>query len=73
MELRKFKVGDRVKVRVVSSSPYRGRTGIIQQGLPEDTRGFWYLVRFESAGLRATSPFVEQDLEVVTGWRPAKG
>jgi hypothetical protein len=73
MEMRKFKVGDRVKVRLDSSSPYRGRTGIIEQHLPEDTRGFWYMVRFESAGLRATSRFPERELEVVTGWRPTNG
>lgn len=70
MEARKFKVGDRVKVRLDIPSVFRGRTGTIQQLLSEDTRGFWYTVRFESSGLRSSIRLSERALELVAGWLP---
>lgn len=70
MGVPKFKVGQRVRVSLDIPSVFRGRTGTIQQQLPEDTRGFWYMVTFESRGLRNTMRFSEQDLELVAGWRP---
>ena len=62
--MRKFKKGDKVKVRLDTSSPYRGRSGVVQHELPEDSQGFSYMVEFRSAGLHATSRFAERDLEV---------
>lgn len=72
MELHNIRVGDQVRVRLDSASPYRGRTGMIEQQLPNDTRGFWYMVRFESRDLSTTVRFVERDLEKVSGWWPVK-
>ena len=46
----KFKKGDKVKVRLDTSSPYRGRTGIVDEAPIEDSYGFWYMVKFESKG-----------------------
>ena len=62
--MRKFKKGDKIKVRLDTSSPYRGRTGVVQHELPQDSRGYWYMVEFQSAGLHTTSRFVERDLEL---------
>ena len=70
--MRMFKAGDTVRVRSDSNSTYRGRTGAIQQELPEDPRGYWYLVRFESDDLKATIRVVEQDLALVSHRRPAE-
>jgi hypothetical protein len=66
MEIRKFRMGDKVKVRLDSTSPYRGRFGIVQQELPRDSLGAWYMVKFELQGLRAVSSFIERDLEKVS-------
>jgi hypothetical protein len=64
--MRKFKRGDKVRVHFDTSSPYRGRTGIVQHELPQDSRGFWYMVEFQLAGVRTTSRFVERDLETTS-------
>ncbi len=69
--MRMFKAGDTIRVRADSNSTYRGRTGAIQQELPEDTRGYWYLVRFESDDLKANIRLVEQDLTLVRHRQPA--
>ena len=63
----KFKVGDKVRVRLDSPSPYRGRIGVIRQELPGDLSGSRYMVRFELGDLRALSRFDEKDLEAVSG------
>jgi hypothetical protein len=36
----KFKIGDKVRVRLRSPSPYRGRTGVVHEELPGDLSGF---------------------------------
>lgn len=62
----KFKKGDRVKVRLDTVSPYRGRDGIVDAEPTRDSYGFWYMVRFESKGFSRSYRFVEQDLEALT-------
>ena len=62
----KFKKGDKVKVRLDTSSPYRGRTGVVRHEILQDSQGSWYLVEFQATGLRATSRFVERDLEATS-------
>ncbi len=64
--MRKFKKGDKVKVRLDNPSPYRGRIGVVQQELPQDSQGYWYMVEFQSAWSRAVNRFAEKDLEPAT-------
>jgi hypothetical protein len=59
----KFKKGDKVKVRLDTASPYRGRIGIIDEELIGDPNKCWYMVKFESKGFIRSYRFVEQDLE----------
>jgi ribosomal protein L21E len=60
--MEKFKKGDKVKIRLDTSSPYRGRSGVISENLTSDSYGFWYMVKFESNGYSPSYRFVEQDL-----------
>jgi len=62
----KFKTGDKVRVRLDSASPYRGRIGVIDKESMKDSYGFWYMVKFERRDLLAVNRFVEQDLERVS-------
>jgi hypothetical protein len=61
----KFKKGDKVKVRLDSMSPYRGRIGSVNDEPSGDSFGFWYMVKFESRGFAPTTRFIEKDLESV--------
>jgi hypothetical protein len=61
----KFKKGDKVKVRLDTASPYRGRSGVVNEKPMNDSYGFWYMVKFESNGNTSAYRFVEQDLEEV--------
>jgi hypothetical protein len=63
----KFKKGDRVKVRLDTNSPYRGRSGIVNENPIKDSYGYWYMVKFESKGYTPAYRFVEQDLEAMSG------
>jgi len=58
-----FKKGDNVKVRLDTSSPYRGRAGVIAGTPTKDSFGFEYAVKFESQGFIRNYRFLEQDLE----------
>ncbi len=60
----KFKKGDRVKVKLDNSSPYRGRNGTISEEPLVDSYGFWSMVKFESAGFSRVYRFLESDLEI---------
>ena len=62
----KFKTGDKVRVRLDSASPYRGRIGVIDKEPMKDSYGFWYMVKFERRDLLTVHRFVEQDLERVS-------
>jgi hypothetical protein len=62
----KFKRGEKVRVRLDTSSPYRGRIGIIDEEPVKDSYGFWYTVKFESKGFIRSYRFVEQDLEAIS-------
>jgi len=68
----KFKIGDKVRVRLDSPSPYRGRTGVVHEELLGDLSGhlsgFRYMVKFELRDLSAVSRFAEKDLEAVSGY-----
>jgi hypothetical protein len=59
----KFKKGDRVKVRLDNASPYRGRSGVVSEAPLNDSFGFWYMVKFYSAGFARVYRFIETDLE----------
>lgn len=59
----KFKKGDKVRVRLDSASPYRGRIGVVDKEPEKDSFRFWYMVKFESRGLAAVNRFAEEELE----------
>ncbi len=59
----KFKKGDRVKVRLDSNSPFRGRTGIVSENPVSDSYGYMYIIKFESKGYSPTYRIGERDLE----------
>ncbi len=62
----KFKKGDKVRVRLDTITPYRGRTGIVDSEVAKDSYGFSYMVKFESKGLTSIIRFTENDLEGVS-------
>jgi hypothetical protein len=64
--MQKFNKGDAVKVRLDTSSPYRGKNGIVSESPVSDSYGFWYMVKFESSGFSRTYRFNEKDLEAVS-------
>jgi hypothetical protein len=61
----KMNVDEKVKVRLDTSSPYRGRPGVISEILNEDSYGSWYMVKFESKGFSTAYRFNEKDLEKI--------
>jgi DnaJ-class molecular chaperone len=61
----RFKKGSKVKVSLNSASPYRGRTGVVDEEPLKDTFRFWYMVKLESKGFAAISRFAEEELEEV--------
>jgi hypothetical protein len=61
----KFKKGERVKVRLDTASPYRGRNGTVDQEPRNDSSWFWYVVKFESKGFTRSYTFAENDLEKI--------
>ncbi len=61
----KLKKGDKVRVRLDTTSPYRGRIGIIDEEHAKDSYGFWYTVKFETTGFTRSYRFAEQDLEQI--------
>jgi hypothetical protein len=63
----KFKQVDKVRVRLDTASPYRGRVGIVGEQPIRDSFGFWYMVKFVSKGFSRNYCFVEQDLELMNG------
>ena len=62
----KFKEGDRVRVRLDTASPYRGRIGVVNGEPSQDSFGYSYVVKFEARGLTIVYRFVERDLEAVS-------
>ena len=60
-----YKKGDKVRIRLDTVSPYRGRIGVIDEEPSEDSWGFWYMVKFESKGFIRHYRFLEQDLSSV--------
>lgn len=60
--MQKFKKGDAVKIRLDTTSPYRGRQGVINENPVNDSFGIWYMVKFESNGFTPARRFVENDL-----------
>ena len=60
-----FKKGDNVKIRLDTTSPYRGRKGIINEEPTQDSYGYWYMVKFESKGFSPSYRFNEHDLEAI--------
>lgn len=62
-----FGTGSRVRVSPSSSSPYRGRTGVVDKDPVRDAFRFWYMVRFDSQGFRAVNRFAEEELEEAGG------
>jgi curved DNA-binding protein CbpA len=63
----KFKRGMAVKVNPGSNTPYRGRTGVVNEEPAKDTFRFWYMVKFESQGFAQVSRFPEEELSEVDG------
>jgi len=61
----KYKKGDKVKVRVDTTSPYRGRIGIINREPIKNSAEFSYTVKFESSRFTRSYLFAEHDLEAV--------
>jgi len=63
--MQKFNKGDAIKIRLDTTSPYRGRNGIINENPINDSYGFWYMVKFESTGFIRNIRFKEHDLEAI--------
>jgi len=63
--MQKFNKGDPIKIRLDTTSPFRGRNGIINENPINDSYGFWYIVKFESTGFTRNYRFVEHDLEAI--------
>ncbi len=61
----KFNKGDKVRVRSDTSSPFRGRTGIVDEEVVGDSFGYWYVVKFETKGFTRSYRFIEPDLELI--------
>ena len=64
----KFKKGDKVRIRVDTFNPFRGRIGIVDNE-PHDNEPatvVGYMVKFESKGNISTCLFDEQVLEVIS-------
>jgi hypothetical protein len=65
----KFNKGDKVRVRLESHSPYRGRVGVVDENPStysspsKRASGFWYMVRFEWKGLHPSARFMEEELD----------
>jgi hypothetical protein len=62
----RFKKGDKVKINLDTTSPYRGRSGVVNENPVSDSYGFWYMVKFESKGYNPSYRFVERDLSAVS-------
>jgi transcription antitermination factor NusG len=62
----KFKKGDKVRIRVDTSSPFRGRIGIVDSEPTESANLVGYMVKLESKGNTSTCLFDEQVLETMT-------
>ena len=61
----KFKKGDKVRVRNLTS-PYKGSVGVVtKDALREEIGFFSYIVEFEWEGRARVNSFVEQELERV--------
>ena len=60
----KFKKGDRVKVRNLTS-PYKGSKGIVKGSSFKEGTGFSYVVEIEWEGQARANSFMEQELEKV--------
>ena len=63
----KFKKGEKVRMRLDTASPDRGRIGTIDEEPFKDSDGFWYIVKFGSRGFARKYRFSEPDLESVKG------
>jgi len=61
----KFKTGSKVIINSHSSSPYRDRTGIVDQEPVKDTFRFWYMVKFESKTFSTINRFAEEELSKI--------
>ena len=61
----KFNKGDNVRVRLDNASPYRGRTGTVDEEAIGDSFGYWYMVKFTSKGFSRSYRFNEEDLELI--------
>jgi len=65
----RFNIGDRVRVRLSSHSPYRGQTGVVEDFPSSDSQSstgsheIRYLVRFDYRGLHPAVHLPEEDLE----------
>jgi hypothetical protein len=62
----KFKEGEKVRIRLNSASPFRGRVGTVIKEPVEALNMVGYMVKFESKGNTSTCLFDEQVLEAVT-------
>lgn len=59
----KFRIGDRVKIRLDADSQFRGRIGIIENLPNEYAKVSGYKVKIESPGFAPTCQVSEKDLE----------
>jgi curved DNA-binding protein CbpA len=61
----KFKIGSKLIVNSHSTSPYRGRKGLVNNEPFKDTFRYWYIVRIESQGCSTVIRFDEEELSEV--------
>jgi len=62
--MQQLEKGDKVRVRLDTDSPFRGRTGIVADET-KNISGFWYVVKFESKGSALSYTFFEKELEKI--------
>jgi len=59
----KFKIGDKVRIRLDANSQFRGRIGTVEKLPNEYINILGYIVKIESQGFAPTCQVLEKDME----------
>jgi len=62
----KFNKGDKVKIRLNASSPYRGHVGNVQEEIMKNPSEIIYCVKFNLKDFTSFYQFKAQDIELVS-------
>ena len=63
--MKKFNKGDKVKIGLNASSPYRGHTGIVQTEIVKASSRIVYCVKLDLKDFTLFYQFREKDIELV--------